>query len=51
VDEDALDKVRETLETLVKESPQFIEAQVTLALVDYLLKCPTTAIARGKRAS
>ena len=48
VDEGALDKARETLEGLVKKSPQFIEAHVTRALVDYLLKCPTTASARRK---
>ena len=40
VDEGALDKARETLEGLVKESPQFLEAHVTLALVYYRLKRP-----------
>ena len=40
VEEGALDHARETLEGLVKESPQFIEAHVTLALVYYRLKRP-----------
>lgn len=40
VDEGALDKAREILEGLIKESPQFIEAHVTLALVYYRLKRP-----------
>ena len=40
VDEGALDKARQTLEGLVKESPQFLEAHVTLALVYYRLKRP-----------
>lgn len=40
VDEGALDRARETLEGLVKESPQFLEAHVTLALVYYRLKRP-----------
>jgi tetratricopeptide (TPR) repeat protein len=40
VDEGVLDKARETLEGLVKESPQFLEAHVTLALVYYRLKRP-----------
>jgi tetratricopeptide (TPR) repeat protein len=40
VDEGALDKACETLEGLVKESPQFLEAHVTLALVYYRLKRP-----------
>jgi tetratricopeptide (TPR) repeat protein len=40
VDEGALDKAREILEGLVKESPQFLEAHVTLALVYYRLKRP-----------
>ena len=40
MDEGALDKARETLEGLVKESPQFLEAHVTLALVYYRLKRP-----------
>ena len=39
-DEGALDKARETLEGLVKESPQFLEAHVSLALVYYRLKRP-----------
>jgi tetratricopeptide (TPR) repeat protein len=38
VDEGGLDKAREMLEGLVKESPQFLEAHVTLALVYYRLK-------------
>ena len=40
VDAGALDKAREILEGLVKESPQFLEAHVTLALVYYRLKRP-----------
>jgi tetratricopeptide (TPR) repeat protein len=40
VDEGALGNARETLEGLVKESPQFLEAHVTLALVYYRLKRP-----------
>jgi tetratricopeptide (TPR) repeat protein len=40
VDEGGLDKAREMLEGLVKESPQFLEAHVTLALVYYRLKRP-----------
>ena len=40
VDEGALDKARDALEGLVKESPQFLEAHVTLALVYYRLKRP-----------
>jgi Tfp pilus assembly protein PilF len=40
VDEGALEKARDILEGLVKESPQFIEAHVTLALVYYRLKRP-----------
>ncbi len=40
VDEGALDKACATLEGLVKESPQFLEAHVTLALVYYRLKRP-----------
>lgn len=40
VDQGALDKARATLEDLVKESPQFLEAHVTLALVYYRLKRP-----------
>ena len=40
VDEGALDKAREILNGLVKESPQFLEAHVTLALVYYRLKRP-----------
>lgn len=40
VDEGSLEKARETLEGLVKESPQFLEAHVTLALVYYRLKRP-----------
>ena len=40
VDEGALDKARETLEGLIRESPQFLEAHVTLALVYYRLKRP-----------
>ena len=40
VDEGALEKAREILDGLVKESPQFIEAHVTLALVYYRLKRP-----------
>lgn len=38
VDQGALDRARTTLEDLVRESPQFIEAHVTLALVYYRLK-------------
>ncbi len=40
VNEGALDKAREILEGLVKESPQFLEAHVSLALVYYRLKRP-----------
>lgn len=40
VDEGALDKARGILDGLVKESPQFLEAHVTLALVYYRLKRP-----------
>jgi tetratricopeptide (TPR) repeat protein len=40
VDEGALEKARDILDGLVKESPQFIEAHVTLALVYYRLKRP-----------
>jgi tetratricopeptide (TPR) repeat protein len=40
VDEGGVDKAREILEGLVKESPQFLEAHVTLALVYYRLKRP-----------
>jgi tetratricopeptide (TPR) repeat protein len=40
VEAGALDHARETLEGLVKESPQFIEAHVSLALVYYRLKRP-----------
>jgi tetratricopeptide (TPR) repeat protein len=40
VDGGALDKARAILEDLVRESPQFLEAHVTLALVYYRLKRP-----------
>jgi tetratricopeptide (TPR) repeat protein len=40
VDEGALENARDILVGLVKESPQFIEAHVTLALVYYRLKRP-----------
>jgi tetratricopeptide (TPR) repeat protein len=40
VDKGALDKAREILDGLVKESPQFLEAHVTLALVYYRMKRP-----------
>ncbi len=40
VDEGQLDKARQMLEGLVKESPQFLEAHVTLSLVYYRLKRP-----------
>lgn len=40
VDQGALDNAREMLEGLVKESPQFLEAHVTLALVYFRLKRP-----------
>lgn len=38
IDEGRLDDARQTLEALVKESPQFTEAHVSLALVYYRLK-------------
>ncbi len=40
IEEGALDKALVTLEGLVKESPQFLEAHVSLALVYYRLKRP-----------
>jgi tetratricopeptide (TPR) repeat protein len=40
VDEGQLEKARQMLEGLVKESPQFLEAHVTLSLVYYRLKRP-----------
>ena len=40
LEEGTLDKAREMLEALVKESPQFLEAHVSLALVYYRLKRP-----------
>jgi len=40
VEQGALDKACATLEGLVRESPQFLEAHVTLALVYYRLKRP-----------
>jgi len=40
LDQGELEKARQTLEGLVKESPQFLEAHVTLALVYYRLKRP-----------
>lgn len=40
VDQGQLDHAREILEGLVKESPQFLEAHVTLSLVYYRLKRP-----------
>jgi len=39
-DDGDLDKARQILEALVKESPQFLEAHVSLALVYYRLKRP-----------
>jgi len=39
-DDGDLDKARQMLEALVKESPQFLEAHVSLALVYYRLKRP-----------
>ena len=40
IEDGALDKAREMLEALVKESPQFLEAHVSLAQVYYRLKRP-----------
>lgn len=40
VDQGELDRARQILEGLVKESPQFLEAHVTLSLVYYRLKRP-----------
>lgn len=40
VDQGELDTARQILEGLVKESPQFLEAHVTLSLVYYRLKRP-----------
>jgi len=40
VDQGQLDQARQILEGLVKESPQFLEAHVTLSLVYYRLKRP-----------
>lgn len=40
VDQGELEKARQILEGLVKESPQFLEAHVTLSLVYYRLKRP-----------
>jgi Tfp pilus assembly protein PilF len=45
IDQGKLDSARQTLESLVKESPQFTEAHVSLSLVYYRLKRP----ADGKR--
>jgi Tfp pilus assembly protein PilF len=38
VEDGSLDKAREMLEALVKESPQFLEAHVSLAQVYFRLK-------------
>jgi tetratricopeptide (TPR) repeat protein len=40
IDEDHLDQARQILEGLIKESPQFTEAHVSLSLVYYRLKRP-----------
>lgn len=40
IEDGSLDQARAMLETLIKESPQFIEAHVSLALVYYRLKRP-----------
>src|ERR1700761_7838615 len=40
IDENHLDEARQILEGLIKESPQFTEAHVSLALVYYRLKRP-----------
>jgi tetratricopeptide (TPR) repeat protein len=40
IDDGSLDKARDMLEGLIKESPQFLEAHVSLALVYYRLKRP-----------
>ena len=40
VEDGSLDQAREMLEALLKESPQFLEAHVSLALVYYRLKRP-----------
>jgi tetratricopeptide (TPR) repeat protein len=40
VEDGSLDKARDMLEGLIKESPQFLEAHVSLALVYYRLKRP-----------
>ena len=40
IDRDKLDEARQTLESLVKQSPQFTEAHVSLSLVYYRLKRP-----------
>ena len=45
IEKGKLDEARETLESLVKASPQFAEAHVSLSLVYYRLKRPTD----GKR--
>jgi Flp pilus assembly protein TadD len=45
IDEGKLDDARQNLESLIKESPQFTEAHVSLSLVYYRLKRP----ADGKR--
>src|ERR1700730_10049193 len=40
IDENHLDEAREILESLIKQSPQFTEAHVSLSLVYYRLKRP-----------
>ncbi len=40
IEDGSLDKARDMLEGLTKESPQFLEAHVSLALVYYRLKRP-----------
>ncbi len=40
IDENHLDQAREILESLIKQSPQFTEAHVSLSLVYYRLKRP-----------
>jgi len=45
IDKGKLDQARQTLESLVKSSPEFIEAHVSLSLVYYRLKRP----AEGKK--
>jgi Tfp pilus assembly protein PilF len=40
LDEGRIDQARTTLETLVKESPQFTEAHRSLSLVYYRIKRP-----------